>query len=181
MDLIPDKKILTIGKMEIDYSRVSARRALEAMKIYNAVVTRPNDSDLVAVEGILDAVLVLIRIDFSWSRVLDWERRRRVTKKYILQHLDFSELSKFVEEALDPILGDKKKAAEHREKLMEVERELLKKVEPAILAQWLESLLSSLDGPLNTSSPSPSTKSSTSGKQGSATTMSAADILSKRK
>ena len=157
-DLVKEPKYLTVGNRKFNIARIASWRSLEAMRIYNKAVKEPNDSDLEAVDKILDAVIVLFRIDFSVTNIWDWFVRRITTKKYILKKTDFSDLSNFVEEALEPILGPKKKAQEHMQKLIAVEQEILKTMSAEDLAKLYQNLPSLLDGQKTTSSKSSQSK-----------------------
>ena len=145
-DLVPDPKFLQIGKRKYDVTRVTAERALKAVKVYNAVIESKVKTDEEGVYKILDAVLILFRIDFDYRHAWEWFRRKIISKRWILKHVSYDELSDFVETALEPILGPKKKDREHREALMGVEQELLKKYGPEELAALLENLLLSPGG-----------------------------------
>jgi hypothetical protein len=150
-DMVPDQKILKIGNRSYNVTRVTAERALKAMKVYNAMITSKVETEEAGIDKILDSVLILFRIDFEFVKAWEWFRRRIVSKQWILRHVSYEELNDFVETALEPILGPKKKEMEHRKALIDVERELLKKYGPEELAGLLESLLSSLDGPVKKS------------------------------
>jgi len=145
-----EAKILKIGKKEIDYSWISVERTIKAIDIYNKIISLENkektDSKVITI--MISAVVVLIRRDFSFS--LEYFKRLFITKKYILKHLNYSELNDFMEIALEPILGDKKKAIKGQiavealaEKLMEMDPEVLKKL--------LQSAAVSMDGQESTS------------------------------
>ena len=66
-------------------------------------------TELEGIDLILDAVMILFRIDFTGLNIWEWFRRKIVTKKWILKNVSYEELNGFVEAALEPILGDKKK------------------------------------------------------------------------
>ena len=156
--MIPKAKILKIGSREVDISRIAADRVMKATDLYNEMIVEKERAYSESMGLILSVVLMLIRIDFSVQNILDWAKRRIITKRYILKHTDYSELNDFVELALEPILGDKKKERRHMEMLKEVERKLLERVPPEQLAKLLENSLLSLDGLGAKSSSSPLTK-----------------------
>ena len=149
MDLIPDKKILKIGKKEIDYSWICVERTLKAQKIYNEIFKKQRDN-YEAVHMIMDAVIVLVRIDFALS--FNWLKRRIISKRYILKHLNYTELSDFTESALEPILGDKKKELKAMKAVGDVVEKLQEKMGTEGLVNWLQNALSSTDGQKITSS-----------------------------
>ena len=148
MDLIPDKKILKIGKKEIDYSWICVERTLRAQRLNNEIFKIQRDN-YEAVHMIIDAVVILIRVDFSFT--LNWLKRRFITKKYILNHLNYTELSDFVEIALDPIMGDKKKELKAEQAIDEILEKLREKMTIAQLTELLQKQLVSTDGQKTTS------------------------------
>ena len=148
MDLIPDKKILKIGKKEIDYSWICVERTLRAQRLNNEIFKIQRDN-YEAVHMIIDAVVILIRVDFSFT--LNWLKRRFITKKYILNHLNYTELSDFVEIALDPIMGDQKKELKAEQAIDEILEKLREKMTIAQLTELLQKQLASTDGQKNTS------------------------------
>ena len=148
MDLIPDKKILKIGKKEIDYSWICVERTLRAQRLNNEIFKTQRDN-YEAVHMIIDAVVILIRVDFSFT--LNWLKRRFITKKYILNHLNYTELSDFVEIALDPIMGDKKKELKAEQAIDEILEKLREKMTIAQLTELLQKQLVSTDGQKTTS------------------------------
>lgn len=142
----PDKKTLTIGKIEIDITRITAERTLKAAKTYNEWASVQYKDDYTAVLKLLDTVFTLIQIDFTWTKSIDWMRRLLITKKTILKNLDYRELSTFVEEALDPILGDKKREMERLQTLEDLGVEMAGKLGPERYAELLQNLPSLLAG-----------------------------------
>lgn len=139
-----EKKILTIGKTEIDYSWICVKRTLEASDIYFSAFKVEEKTNSKILPVIIDAVIILIRIDFEFS--LDWLRRRLITRKYILKHLGYTELSDFLEVALEPILGDKKKELKARENIDLILEKLLEKITPEELSELLQKQVVYTDG-----------------------------------
>lgn len=144
-----EKKVLTIGKKTFDYSWVSVGRTIRASDIYFSAFKTKEKSNSVIVPIIVDAVIILIRVDFKFS--FDWLKRRFITKKYILSHLGYTELSDFLEIALEPILGDKKKELKAKEQIEAIAEKLLEKMTPEELAGLLQKQLVSMDGQKTTS------------------------------
>ena len=140
-----EAKILKIGKHEIDISWISVERTLKAMDKYNSILTLEGkdktDSNVISI--MVEAVVILIRRDFSFT--LDYLRRLFVTKKYILKHLNYKELNDFMENALEPILGDKKKAIKGQQAI-ETVAEKMAEMNPEVLKQLLQSAVVSSDG-----------------------------------
>ena len=147
-----EKKILKIGKKEFDYSWISVGRTIKASDIYFTAFKGKNNNDIVPI--IVDAVIILIRVHFSFTRrrvgdpnpIMNWLKRRLITRKYILRHLGYTELSDFLEVALEPILGDKKKELKARENIDMILEKLLEKITPEELAELLQKQLVSTDG-----------------------------------
>ncbi len=144
MDLIPDKKILKIGKKEIDYSWICVGRVTQAMDLYNALLKQGHTGQYANILAITKAVIILIRVDFSLS--WNWLKRRMITEKYIMRHLNYFELSDFMEVALEPILGDKKKELKAQQAIDEVMEKLLEKMTMEELIESLQKQLVSMDG-----------------------------------
>ena len=139
-----EKKILKIGKKEFDYSWISVGRTIKASDIYFSAFKTEAKTNSAVVPIIVDAVIILIRVDFNFS--IDWLKRRLITRKYILRHLGYTELSDFLEVALEPILGDKKKELKARENIDMILEKLLEKITPEELAELLQKQLVSTDG-----------------------------------
>ncbi len=135
-----DKKILKIGKKEIDYSWISVGRVTRAMDLYNAIIKSATVGQYENILSITKAVIILIRIDFCPS--FDWLKRRMITEKYIMNHLNYFELSDFLEVALEPILGDKKKEIKAEQAI----DDLIQKVGPEKLTTILQNAAVSMDG-----------------------------------
>ena len=139
-----EKKILKIGKKEIDYSWICVERTLKATKMYNVIFKERLTDNYETVHKIMDAVIILIRVDFSLSS--NWLKRRLISKKYILRHLNYKDLSDFLELALEPILGDKKKELKAEQAIDEVLEKLLEKMTIVELVESLQKQLVSMDG-----------------------------------
>lgn len=139
-----ETKILKIGKREFDYSWISVGRTIRASDIYFSAFKTEQKTNSAVVPIIVDAVIILIQKDFTFS--LDWLRRRLITRKYILKHLGYTELSDFLEVALEPILGDKKKELKARENIDLILEKLLEKITPEELSELLRKQLVSTGG-----------------------------------
>jgi len=138
-------KILKIGKKEIDYSWISVGRVTRAMDLYNELLKQPTSGQYENILKITKAVIILIRIDFRLTP--EWFKRRMITEKYIMSHLNYFELSDFLEIALEPILGDKKKELKAQQAIDEV----IEKVGAEELMTILQKSLASTDGQKTTS------------------------------
>ncbi len=139
-----DKKILKIGKKEIDYSWICVGRVTRAMDLYNDLVKVQGKTQYDNISDIVKAVIILIQIDFCISP--EWLKRRMITAKYIMRHLNYFELSDFLEIALEPILGDKKKELKAQEQISEIVEKLLEKMSITQLTELLQNALVSSDG-----------------------------------
>lgn len=160
--LIQPKKILTIGRFKIDYTRISVERTLRAADEWDEVQKKDYSSSLAKVKALIGPVLTLINIDFRLSRLVDYLKRRLITTRYVLRHLDYTELSDFLEDALEPILGSKKKEEETVKKLTEAGLQLIEALGPERAAQLVEEFMDgTVEKRLRQSSPSAS--SSTAG------------------
>ena len=154
-----EKKILTIGKKTFDYSWISVGRTIKASDIYFSAFKTKGKSNSEIVPIIVEAVIILIRVHFSFTRrrvgdpnpVIDWLKRRMITKRYILGHLGYTELSDFLEVALEPILGDKKKELKAKENIDLILEKLLEKMTPEELTESLQKQLAFTDGQSTTS------------------------------
>lgn len=144
VDFVPNEKYLEIGNKKYDVSRVSAERCLKAVKVYNQAVQVKHSSELEALIKILDAVLILVRIDFDIQRPFEWFRRRILSKKYIMKNLTYPELAKFCELALDPIIEPKKKEAQRMEKVVDMALAIQEKLGNEQLAELLARQYTSL-------------------------------------
>jgi len=115
--LVPEDKFLSIGKKKFKIW-ISAERSLMATVLFNKISAKTTDehkailTDYDFYSAMLDVAFILIKQDFSIFNIFDWIRRELLTKKYILKHLDIKELASFVDDALEPIIGTKKKRDE---------------------------------------------------------------------
>ena len=139
-----EKKIIKIGKKTFDYSWISVGRTIKASDIYFSAFKTKGNSNSEIVPIIVEAVIILIHKDFDFS--FDWLKRKLITKKYILGHLGYTELSDFLEVALEPILGDKKKELKAKENIDMILAKLLEKMTPEELVGSLQKQLASMDG-----------------------------------
>lgn len=137
-------KILKIGKKEIDYSWICVARVTQAMDLYNLLIEQGHKGQYAQILAITKAVIILIRVDFSFT--LNWLKRRMITEKYIMRHLNYFELSDFMEIALEPILGDKKKEIKAKQQIEEIAEKLLEKMTMEELVESLQKQLVSTDG-----------------------------------
>lgn len=156
------KKILEIGKHEIDISWISVERTLKAMDKYNSIISLENKTDSNVIGTMVEAVVILIHKDYikyddfegtfkEWLNFRkEWKIRESITAEYILKHLDYKELSDFMEVALEPILGDKKKVIKGQQ-AVETVAEKLAEMDPEVLKQLLQSAVVSTDGKESTS------------------------------
>lgn len=139
--LLPERKILRVGRYKIDYTRISVERTLRAGDAWRRTQEQEFSADYDKVRAMIEPVLTLLRIDFRIGRVFDWAKRRRITARYILRHLDYSELSDFLEEALEPILGSKKKEELNMKRLTDTGLALVEALGPERAAQVVEEFL----------------------------------------
>lgn len=150
--LIPEEKYLKIGKKKFKIW-ISAERALKATALFNKLQTPGTEergrikTDYDFYIEMLEVAFLLIRQDFRIINVFDWVRREMLTKKYILKHLDVKELKIFVDEALEPIIGTKKKEMEREQKTAEAMLLILDTISPEALAQLLQNSLQGADIP----------------------------------
>lgn len=147
-NLVPESKWFIIGKRKYDIARISAERSLKAAAMYNkkikgvpqgdAFVAYDSTYDLIV--SLLDCVFMLFRVDFLLNPI-EWFKRIVVTKRHILKTIDHKHIMDFVEDALDPIIGEKKKALQHERKTAEAMMILMDKITPEALAELLQSSL----------------------------------------
>ena len=101
----------------------------------------------------LDVAFILIRQDLfpvmeefpGIKTFISWVKRQLLTKKYILKHMDIKELATFVDNALEPIIGTKKKELEMQEKSAQAMMILMEKITPETLAELLQNSLQGVD------------------------------------
>ena len=144
--LIPEDKFLKIGNKKFKIW-ISAERALRATMLFNEISEKGTElnkmivTDLDFYSAMLDVAFLLIKQDFRIKNLFDWIKRELLTKKYILKNLDVKELADFVDNALEPIIGTKKKVLERERKTTEAMMILMEKITPEALAQLLQNSL----------------------------------------
>jgi len=148
--LIPGDKFLSIGKKKFKIW-ISAERSLKATDLFNRISkkgTEENKSittDMDFYIAMLDVVFLLIRQDFKIVTLFDWVKRQLLTKDYILKHMDINALSQFIDNALEPIIGTKKKEMEREQKATEAMLLIMDTITPEALARLLQSSLQTVD------------------------------------
>jgi hypothetical protein len=148
--LIPEDKFLSIGKKTFKIW-ISAERALRATALFNKISTAGTEehdrikTDLDFYNEMLDVAFLLIKQDFRITKIFDWIKRELLTKKHILKHLSVKELTTFIDEALEPIIGTKKKELARQEKASEAMMILMETISPEALAELLRNSLQGAD------------------------------------
>lgn len=148
--LIPEDKYLQIGKHKFKIW-ISAERSLKATALFNKISQKGSDenkdieTDYDFYLKILDVAFILIQQDFRIVKLFDWIRRKLLTKDYILKHMDIQELSKFIDDSLEPIIGTKKKVMEREEKATAAMMILMDTITPEALAKLLQNSLQGAD------------------------------------
>jgi hypothetical protein len=146
----PDEKFIQIGKKRFTVW-ISAERSLKATALFNRISQKGTDerkaisTDFDFYVSMLDVAFLLIRQDFNLVNCIDWVKRQLLSKKYILKHMDIKELTEFIDNALDPILGTKKKELEREQKTTEAMLLILDAITPEALAKLLQNSLQDAD------------------------------------
>lgn len=155
---IPEEKFLQIGKKRFKIWN-STRRSCEATELYNKLNIKGTEerksikTDYDMYSAWIDICLLLIKQEFivmmkksfSIKTMFDWIKRERLTKKYLMDYMDVKELTEFVEKALDPIIGTKKKVMEREQKATDAMLILMETITPEALAKLLQNLLQPVD------------------------------------
>lgn len=147
---IPEDKFLQIGKRRFKIW-ISAERSLKATDLFNRISQKGTDenksitTDMNFYIAMLDVAFLLIQQDFKIVNLFDWIKRKMLTKDYILKHMDIKELSLFIDNALEPIIGTKKKVMEQEEKLTEVVINLIEEIGTKEFVKLLQNSLQTVD------------------------------------
>ena len=147
---IPEEKFLKIGKKQFKIW-ISAERSLKATALFNKINQKGTDehksitTDLDFYIAMLDVAFILIKQDFKIINLFDWIKRQILTKEYILKHMDIKELSDFIDTALEPIIGTKKKELEREQKAADAMMILMETITPEALAKLLQNSLQGVD------------------------------------
>lgn len=156
--LIPEDTFLSIGKRKFKIW-VSSERSLKATDMFNKLNVKGSEerksikTDFDMYSKWIDICLLLVQQDFivmmkrsfTLKTVLDWIRRERLTKKHLMSVMDIQELTDFVDDALEPIIGTKKKELKRQRKTEDAMMLLLDELTPEALAQLLQNSLRSVD------------------------------------
>lgn len=146
-ELILKPKWFKIGKKRYNVAWISAERALKAAAMFNEIdkgnydkktdkyIKYPNEYEMV--KALLSVVFMLIKIDFKITNWFEWGRRAIISKKHILKTVNHKDIMDFVETAIEPIIGDKKKALEREQKTTDAMLILMDKMSPELLADLL--------------------------------------------
>ncbi|MCP4395344.1 MAG: hypothetical protein GY804_13920 [Alphaproteobacteria bacterium] len=158
--LIPEDKFLKVGKKRFKIW-ISGGKLLRATNMFNKLNAKDTDehkalkTDFDVYSAWIDICLFLIRRDFvimmkqhfSIKTVIDWIRQQLLTKKYLLNNMAMAELTDFVDTALEPIIGTKKKELEREQKAAEAMMILMDQITPEALAKLLRNSLQTADTP----------------------------------
>lgn len=155
--LIPDDRFLQIGKKRFKVW-ISGERSLIATEQFNKLIIKGKDenksitTDYDMYKKYVEISLILIKQDFlpalrnvGISTIFSWLKREKLTADYILKNMDIKELEQFVNDALDPIIGTKKKELEKQEKMAKTMMILVEKLGAEELAELLRSSLQPVD------------------------------------
>ena len=150
--LIPEDKFLIIGKKKFKIW-ISAERALKATALFNKLNVEGSEerksieTDLDFYNAMLDVAFLLIKQDFRIKNLFDWIKRELLTKKYILKNLDVKELADFIDNALEPIIGTKKKEMDRQTVMENIMIQIVDKMGIEAFTQSLQNLSPGPDTP----------------------------------
>jgi hypothetical protein len=146
----PEDKFLNVGKKRFKIW-ISAERSLKATALFNKISQKGTEerksiiTDMDFYVAMLDVAFLLIRQDFRLTNCIDWLKRQLLSKNYILKHMDINELKEFIDNALEPIIGTKKKELEREQKTTEAMLMILDNISPEALAELLQNSLQGVD------------------------------------
>lgn len=155
---IPEEKFLQIGSRRFKIW-ISSERALIATDMFNKLTVKGTDerksiaTDLDFYKSMIEIALILIQQDFipvmkkhfSIKTVISWIQRERLTSDYILKNMEIKELSEFIDNALEPIIGTKKKVMEQENTMIEISMALIKEMGLEAFTKLLGSSLQPVD------------------------------------
>ncbi len=150
--LIPEDKFLIIGNKKFKIW-ISAERALKATALFNKLNVEGSEerksieTDLDFYNAMLDVAFLLIKQDFRIKNLFDWIKRELLTKKYILKNLDVKELADFIDNALEPIIGTKKKEMDRQTTMENIMIQIVDKMGIEAFTQSLQNLSPGPDTP----------------------------------
>ncbi len=155
---VPEEKYLQIGKRRFKIW-ISSGISLKATDMFNKLKekgSKENEAiktDYDFFEACVDICLVLIKQkfkvmmkrSFSIKTIIDWKRREKLTRQNIMDSMEIKELNEFINNALEPIIGTKKKELERENKMADAMVLLTEKLSKEKLAELLESSLQDAD------------------------------------
>lgn len=123
--LIAPKREMILGGEKFELEEMPAGKALKIVDEYNDIilsVTKKGVGELLNNSKVSSRYLNLVvgicvkilQIPFSFHSFKKWIKRKKITKKYLLNNFSSAQLQGFIQEVLKPILGEdaKKKVAE---------------------------------------------------------------------
>ena len=153
VDPLKEKQVLiNVNGKSFDQTHVPAYRVIEASKKWNIFMgghagemggITATEQEITDFTLELAIYLLKRNLDDSFSR---WWKGLFITKKKLLKSLSFDELNQFVEKALEPVLGSKKKALSAQKKIYDLTSKMLEGMPQADLARLLQKLPSLLAG-----------------------------------
>lgn len=143
---------MKIGKKEIDMTFISADRVTRSADMYNKAVKERVDnkeSDYVFTKKIVKVAVFLIHapvINIPDIGFFKWLKRNLIYSGLLMKTVKFDDLDDFLSEALEPILGSKKKEISKQNAAMEAGQKVVEVMEPEELKALLQNFVALTDG-----------------------------------
>jgi hypothetical protein len=146
------KVIITVGKKKFDQTHIPSRITLKASEKWNDFMVRNSDptgklkcSELELTNFTLDLSIFLLKRE--WNKDFGrWWKGLCLSREKLLDSMSMEEIKNFIDDALEPILGSKKKGLEAQRKLFDATAEVFQDMSHKDLVNLLSKLPSLLAG-----------------------------------
>jgi hypothetical protein len=154
--LIRTPQYFIFGKKKYDISGACAERMLIARARVEGMYKKTTNPETGGLESkyetiydmtkeLVDILVYFVQIDFRITRIWEWFRRKRLSRTKILKNTTYTEINELIEQGLEPVIRDKKKALERERKSSEAMMLLMDRLTPERLSKLLENSLLTAD------------------------------------
>jgi len=143
---------MKIGKREIDLSFISAERVIKSADMYNKAIKdrlEKKETDYFFTKKLVKVAVYVIHapvINISDIGFKLWVRRNLVSAYILMKTIKYADLDDFLNEALEPILGSKKKEIDRQRSLEDAGQKIIEEMGAEKLSELLASFAPSTGG-----------------------------------
>jgi len=143
---------MIIGKRDLDLSFISAERVIKSADMYNKAIKdriEKKETDFAFTKKLVKVAVYVIHapmINIADIGLKLWIRRNFVSVYILMKTIKYADLDNFLNEALEPILGSKKKEMDRQRKLEDAGQKIIEEMGAEKLGALLENFVPSTGG-----------------------------------